>query len=67
MLRWYSANGAPEAPKGDARTEQFDLLKDYILEEYYHPEEIEGWDASEMERPDRKTVLRLIRFFLNEA
>jgi hypothetical protein len=67
MLKWDSAQGAPEAPEGDARTEQIDLLKDFILEEYYPPEDIEGWDPSEMERPDRKTVMRLIRFFLNEA
>jgi hypothetical protein len=43
------------------------MLKDYILAEHYHQEQIEGWKLSEMERPDRKTVLRLIRYFLNEA
>jgi len=66
MLRWYSAQGAYEAPEGEARTEQFEILRDYILEKYYRPEKTEGWKPSEMERPDRKTVLRLIRFFQNE-
>jgi hypothetical protein len=55
-----------EVPEGDARIEQFEMLRDFILEEYYRPEQIEGWKLSEMKRPDRKTVLRLIRFFLNE-
>ena len=63
MLRWHSAQSTDEAQGGEARTEQFELLKDFILEEYYRPEEIEGWKLSEMERPGRETVLRLIRFF----
>lgn len=67
MLRWNSAQGDPEAPKGNARPDQFEMLKDYLLEEHYRQEEIEGWDPSEMERPDRKTILRLICYFLNEA
>jgi hypothetical protein len=66
MLRWNSAQGADDALEGDARTDQFEMLKDFILEEYYRPEDIKGWDASEMERPDRETVLRLIRFFSTE-
>lgn len=67
MLRWYSAQGGQAVSEGDARSDQFEMLKDYILVEYYRQEQIEGWKLSEMERPDRKTVLRLIRYFLNEA
>jgi hypothetical protein len=67
MLRWYSAQRGQAASEGDARSDRFEMLKDYILVEYYRQERIEGWKLSEMERPDRKTVLRLIRYFLNEA
>ena len=63
MVRWNSAQGVEETPEGDARTDQFELLKDYLLEEYDRLEDIKGWELSEMNRPDRKTILRLIRFF----
>jgi hypothetical protein len=63
MLRWYSAQGAHEAMEGEKRTDQFEMLKEYILEEFYPQEEVVGWDPSEMKRPDRETVLRLIKFF----
>jgi hypothetical protein len=66
MLRGLSPQGAYELAEGDARVEQFEMLRDFILEEYYRLEQVEGWKLSEMKRPDRKTVLRLIRFFLNE-
>jgi len=66
MLRWNSAQGANDDPEGEARTEQIELLKDFILDDYCRPDDIEGWKLSEMERPDRKTVLRLIRFFSTE-
>lgn len=67
MLRGLAAQETHEVPEGDARTEQFEMLRDFLLDEYYRPDHIEGWELSEMERPDRKTVLRLIRFFLNEV
>ena len=63
MVRWNSTQGVDETPEGDARTDQFELLNDSLLEEYSHLEDIKGWDLSEMNRPDRKTILRLIRFF----
>jgi len=66
MLRELTTQGTYEVPESDARIEQFEMLRDFILEEYYRPKEIEGWKLSEMERPDRATVLRLIRFFLSE-
>jgi hypothetical protein len=66
MLRGLGSQGAYELAEGDARVEQFEMLRDFILEEYYRLEQVEGWKLSEMKRPDRKTVLRLIRFFLNE-
>ena len=66
MLREYSAQKSREAYEREARIEQFEMLKDFILDEYYRPDQIEGWKSSEMERPDRKTELRLIRFFRNE-
>jgi hypothetical protein len=67
MLRGLTTQETYEVPESDARTEQFEMLKDFILEEYYRLDHIEGWELSEMKRPDRKTVLRLIRFFLNEV
>ncbi len=66
MLRGLPARDTYEVSASDARIEQFEMLRDFILEEYYRPKEIEGWKLSEMERPDRATVLRLIRFFLSE-
>lgn len=63
MVRWNSTQGVEKTPEGDARTDQFELLKNNISEEYDHPEDIKGWELSEMNRPDRKTILRLIRFF----
>ena len=66
MLRWHSAQGAYEAPEADTLAEQFEMLRDYILKQYYRPDEIKGWKLSEMKRPDRKTIQRLIRFFLYE-
>jgi hypothetical protein len=67
MLRGLTAQETHKVPEGDARTEQFEMLRDFLLDEYYRLDHIEGWKLSEMERPDRKTVLRLIRFFLNEV
>jgi hypothetical protein len=66
MLREAAVQKAYEMMAGNARTEQFELLRDFILDEYYRPDQIQGWKLSEMKRPDRKTVLRLIRFFLSE-
>jgi len=66
MQREYAAQKSQEVYERQARIEQFEMLRDFILDEYYRPDHIEGWKSSEMERPDRKTVLRLIRFFLNE-
>jgi hypothetical protein len=66
MLRGSYAQDAYEVAKSEARAKQFELLRDFILEQYYRPKQIEGWKLSEMERPDRETVLRLIRFFLSE-
>jgi hypothetical protein len=66
MLREITAQKTQESHEGDVRTEQFEMLKDFILDEYYRSGQIHGWKRSEMKRPDRKTVLRLIHFFLNE-
>jgi len=66
MLREVATQESQEAVESKARIAQFEMLRDYILDEYYRMDQIEGWRSSEMERPDRKTVLRLIRFFLNE-
>jgi hypothetical protein len=66
MPRGLSAQAIYKVPESEARREQFEMLKDFILAEYYRPDQVDGWNLSEMVRPDRKTVLRLIRFFLNE-
>ncbi len=66
MLRGLSSQSTYELPEGDVRTQQFEILRNFILDKYYRSEQIEGWKLSEMKRPDRKTVLRLIHFFLNE-
>ena len=42
MVKWGSAQGASDAPEGDARTDQFEVLRDYILDEYYRLEKIKG-------------------------
>lgn len=66
MLKDVAVQKTVEMMDGTVHTEQFELLRDFILDEYYRPDQIQGWKLSEMKRPDRKTVLRLIRFFLNE-
>lgn len=66
MPRGKSARETSEVPDGDVHSEQFEMLKDFILEEDYSLEDIEGWKLSEMKRPDRRTVQRLIDFFQND-
>lgn len=66
MLKEVAVQKTIELIDSNVHTEQFELLRDFILDEYYRPDQIQGWKLSEMKRPDRKTVLRLIRFFLNE-
>ncbi len=67
MLREVDEQGFQEMVESKARKEQFEMLRDYILDKYYRESQIHEWRPSEMKRPDRRTVLRLIRFFLNEA
>jgi len=66
MLKEVAVQKTIELIDSNVHTEQFELLRDFILDEYYRPDQIQGWKLSEMKRPDRKTVLRLIRFFLKE-
>ena len=66
MLKEVAVREMYEMIDPNVHVEQFELLRTFILDEYYRPDQIEGWKLSEMKRPDRKTVLRLIRFFLNE-
>lgn len=49
-----------------AEKAQFEMLRSYLLEAYSKSEPIEGWNESEMKRPSRRTVERLIAFFLTD-
>lgn len=66
MLEEVAVRETYEMIECDVSLRQCELLRTFILDTYYRPDQIEGWKLSEMKRPNRETVLRLIHFFLNE-
>lgn len=66
MMDEIAPHYAKTAREAEAERKQFELLRDYLLREYAQTNHIEGWKLSDMKRPSRATVERLVDWFLHE-
>ncbi len=66
MLDEITSHNAKTDKEAEAEQQQFELLRDYLLCEYAEIDQIEGWKLSNMKRPSRATVERIIDWFTHE-